>query len=72
MPSDKEVVLEKWPDAVATFGTVNPLPSVLIWQDSKNGPVIGRGVTGGTDWVEAEDNAWSDAARRIREEDHGK
>lgn len=61
----EQKVKAKYPDAVSTFGTANSLLSVLIWSDSNNGPVIGRGVTANTDWVDAELNAWEDAASRI-------
>lgn len=30
MDDNEKYVRSKWPDAVATFGAVNPLPSVLI------------------------------------------
>lgn len=70
--SPERLVKEKYPKAVATFGTAGPFKgthntlSVIIWADSANGPIIGRGTCLGPGWEAAELAAWEDAAKRIR------
>lgn len=66
--SDREIVLAKWPDACAVTIMRSPdekrVGMPVIESKWKNGDELGIGMI--------EEEAWSVAARRIREEENAK